>query len=152
MLSQSEPLQSLPQTMLSASVLPQTMLSSSPLPHTMLSSPSELPHTMLSSSALPHTMLLPQTMLSHEGSGQLSPHTMLLPLGVLAPPHSTSAAQAVPPRVRTPPRARLLPQKICLLQPRFIGYASPGLAMAKNSASCTAPREFRKPVPCVSGS
>src|SRR5438128_2596127 len=110
--------------MLSPSELPQTMLSSSELPHTILSS-SALPHTMLSSPFSPHTMLLPQAMPSHDGSTQFSPHTMICPLGECMSPHTTPEVQAVAPGVNTPPRTRLLPQKICLLQPFIDGYWLP---------------------------
>ena len=82
MLSQSAPPQSVPQTMLSSSLVPQTMLSpSNVVPQTMLSSPS-VPQTMLSSPSVPHTMLsplascVPQTMLS-QPSPHSVPHTML---------------------------------------------------------------------------
>jgi len=83
---------------------------------------------------------------------QTLPQTMVSPWRVLAAPHVTSRRHALASGRSTPPPMRWLPQLMC----RFHGVGSLTLpgdgkdAFAANIfATCTAPRAFRNPAPCV---
>ena len=109
----------------------------------------------------PHTALLAapaavgsRSTASHRQSRTRCPRRRSSPSGVVAAPQATSVRHALASGCSTPPPTRWLPQMMCWLHARRI-LRRRGRPIGRRRAalaSCTAPRAFRKPAPCVSAS
>src|SRR5688572_22745207 len=110
------------------------------------------PTASSSSSTAPHSPFSgsndPQSSSSHSGAAHRVPHTTAPPSSAVRAPQRTPSCQALAAVFRTPPLTRRLPQMIWRLQ--GVGsFAAVAKEFASDWASCTAPRAFRNPAPCV---